>query len=578
MSQDTATDTAPLYDVIGLGFGPANVAIAGAIVDKWATSEGGSVCAPVNWKPLSLADQNTTVFNLLGHSRDQNDAPLQQVLFIEKQPEFRWHPGMLLPNSQMQISFLKDLATLRSPQSPITFLAYLHSQGRLLNFINRGSFTPTRKEYSDYLSWAADFVQKRGVQVRFAEEVVGVTRRDDGTVEVLSRNLETGKEFSRRSRNIILSPGGSPKLPPALAVVAPHPRIIHSANYLFAVEDFFASVPQTGEPLRIAVIGAGQSSTEVLLDLHNRLNSLPPPADGRKHELDMIFRKGSLKPSDDTPFSNEIFDPASTDMWFGLPSKRDRQAVLREYNPTNYSVVNMRTIDSLYEVMYHQKLLDDIKSRTGREEASNRTRITLRPYTSIFAAEVVPGAHTNADTVRLTLHGILDRAVSQKSYDAVFCGTGYDRDAWMRLLASSNLADHFGVKSAAIELVPDSEPAPPAPAPAGPLFADVDDAGALSPVSSRSTDGCSTPPTPATPQSQHAKLPGADTQPSKVRISRNYRLLSPRAGKDAEAADGRGEPRVYLQGCTQSTHGLSESLLSILGVRAGLVVDELCTA
>ena len=34
-------------------------------------------------------------------------------------------------------------------------------------------------------------------------------------------------------------------------------------------------------------------------------------------------------------------------------------------------------------------------------------------------------------------------------------------------------------------------------------------------------------------------------------------------------------PRIYLQGCTEATHGLSESLLSILGVRAGLVVDDI---
>ncbi|KAI0647069.1 lysine/ornithine N-monooxygenase [Trametes meyenii] len=537
MSSQPSTDSAPLYDVIGLGFGPANVAIAGAIVDKWALSETSS-----------------------------SHAPLQQALFIEKQPEFRWHPGMLLPNSRMQISFLKDLATLRSPQSPITFLAYLHSQDRLLNFINRGSFTPTRKEYADYLTWAADYVQKRGIQVRYGEEVVAVTRLDDGTVQVRSRNVESGEEFSRRSKNIILSPGGTPKLPPALSVIAPHPRVIHSAHYLAAVDDFFASVPQTSEPLRIAVVGAGQSSTEVLLDLYNRLNALPAPG-GKKHELEMIFRKGSLKPSDDTPFSNEIFDPASTDLMFGLPSKRERQHVLREYNPTNYSVVNMRTIDSLYEVMYHQKLLDSIKSRTGRQEDSDRTRISLRPYNSIFAAEVVPGSTDGArETIRLTLHGVLDRADSQNTYDAVFCGTGYDRDSWVHLLAGSNLGEHLGVKSSTVELVPEPEHAPAEGT--VPLFAEVEDAGALSPVSSRSTDGFSTPPTPATPQSEHAKL-AADMQPSKVRISRSYRLLSP-------AGDGAGEPRIYLQGCTQSTHGLSESLLSILGVRAGLVVDELC--
>ncbi|CDO68275.1 hypothetical protein BN946_scf184799.g2 [Trametes cinnabarina] len=430
-------------------------------------------------------------------------------------------------------------------------------------------------EYADYLAWAADSVEQRGIQVRYGEEVVGLTRLDDGTVEVRSRNLQTGEEFARRSRNIILSPGGTPKLPPALSVVAPHPRIIHSAYYLSAVEDFFASVPHDGKPLRIAVIGAGQSSTEVLMDLHSRLNTLPVSG-GRKHELEMIFRKGSLKPSDDTPFSNEIFDPATTDMWFNLPSKRDRQTVLREYNPTNYSVVNMRTIDSLYEVMYHQKLLDGIKTRTGREEESDRTRIALRPYTSIYSAEVVPEDAGNAagqESIRLILHGILDRAVSTKTYHAVFCGTGYDRDSWTRLLASSNLADDFGVKCSNVELVPDSEPI--ADQATVPLFADVLEAGVLSPVSSRSTDGFSTPPTPATPQSQHSKLNG-DGQTSKVRISRNYRLLPIRSTKDnSGSVDG---PRIYLQGCTQSTHGLSESLLSILGVRAGLVVDELSAA
>ncbi|KAL1947917.1 hypothetical protein VTO73DRAFT_13641 [Trametes versicolor] len=545
MSSQSQSTSSPLYDVIGLGFGPANVAIAGAIIEKWG-------------------QPGTT----------SSHAPLQQVLFIEKQPEFRWHPGMLLPNSRMQISFLKDLATLRSPESPITFLAYLHSQGRLLSFINRGSFTPTRREYSDYLAWVADYVEKRGIQVRYGEEVVGVTRLDDGTVEVRSRNVATGEESSRRSKNIILSPGGTPKLPPALAVIAPHPRVIHSAHYLSAVDAFFASLPQTSEPLRIAVIGAGQSSTEVLLDLYNRLNALPA-CSGGKHELDMIFRKGSLKPSDDTPFSNEIFDPDATDMMFGLPSKRDRQAVLREYNPTNYSVVNMRTIDNLYEVMYHQKLLDGMKARTGRGEDSDRARITLHPYTSIFSGEIVTGEAAGpgaSEAVRLTLHGLHTHGVSQKTYSGVFCGTGYDRDSWMKLLASSNLADHLGVKSTPIELVPESEPAEPIPTS---LFADIEDAGVISPVSSRSTDGFSTPPTPATPQSQHSKL-NVETQPSKVRITRNYRLLAPAAGKsDAELA---GEPRIFLQGCTQSTHGLSESLLSILGVRAGSVVDELCGA
>ncbi len=37
----------------------------------------------------------------------------------------------------------------------------------------------------------------------------------------------------------------------------------------------------------------------------------------------------------------------ATEFMFGLPTQRDRQHVLREYNPTNYSVVNVNTIDSV---------------------------------------------------------------------------------------------------------------------------------------------------------------------------------------------------------------------------------------
>jgi L-ornithine N5-oxygenase len=66
----------------------------------------------------------------------------------------------------------------------------------------------------------------------------------------------------------------------------------------------------TARALRIAVLGSGQSSAEVLLDLRSRLASIPIEGEGpQEHQLDMIIRKGSLKPSDDSPFANEIFDP-----------------------------------------------------------------------------------------------------------------------------------------------------------------------------------------------------------------------------------------------------------------------------
>ncbi len=100
---------------------------------------------------------------------------------------------------------MKDLATLRNPNSKYTFLSYLHSQGRLLNFINRGSMMPPRREFADYLSWAADKVQRDGVQVAYAEEVVGINKADAGEslFIVTSRRASDGDIITRLARKYV---------------------------------------------------------------------------------------------------------------------------------------------------------------------------------------------------------------------------------------------------------------------------------------------------------------------------------------------------------------------------------------
>lgn len=131
--------------------------------------------------------------------------------------------------------------------------------------------------------------------------------------------------------NIIMSPGGKAKMPPTLSLLThdSHPRIIHSSAYVTSIGSLLSTlttslsafpspssssgpvVSTTTRPLRVAVVGCGQSATEVLLDLHARLSEIKIVGSekGVRHELEMLFRKGSLKPSDDSPFANEIFDP-----------------------------------------------------------------------------------------------------------------------------------------------------------------------------------------------------------------------------------------------------------------------------
>lgn len=117
-----AIDHSEPVDILGVGYGPSNLGLA-----------------------IALQERNRAV--------PQQDR-LTSV-FVERQLEFRWHPGMLLPGATMQISFLKDLATQRNTRSEYTFLEYLAQRDRLTHFINLQTFFPSRLEFHDYLTWAA---------------------------------------------------------------------------------------------------------------------------------------------------------------------------------------------------------------------------------------------------------------------------------------------------------------------------------------------------------------------------------------------------------------------------------------
>lgn len=96
--------------------------------------------------------------------------------------------------------------------------------------------------------------------------------------------------------------------------------MIHSSTYLTSVIPLLNLLQSRNpgkSPLRIAVIGSGQSAAEIVIDLHSRLGTIPVIGE-KPHTLDLIIRKGSLKPGDDSPFVNEIFNPE------GKPSTQPR--------------------------------------------------------------------------------------------------------------------------------------------------------------------------------------------------------------------------------------------------------------
>jgi L-ornithine N5-monooxygenase len=94
------------------------------------------------------------------------------TLVIERYESIAWQRGMPLPWTQSQVSFLKDLVTLRNPLSRFSFINYLHSVGKLDDFTNMASFLPFHLEISDYLQWVVKSLAM--VRIEYSRDCAGI--------------------------------------------------------------------------------------------------------------------------------------------------------------------------------------------------------------------------------------------------------------------------------------------------------------------------------------------------------------------------------------------------------------------
>lgn len=191
----------------------------------------------------------------------------------------------------MQISFLKDLATLRDPRSDFTFLNYLQCHGRLVSFSNLGTFLPSRREFEDYMKWCAgSFQDAVEYGQRVTEIVANGPRSWEPTVDsftVISRSTRDGTPQKWRTRHVVLAMGGQPNIPKPFP--QQNARVIHTSGYRHQVPKV---LEDPGQPYNVAVVGGGQSAAETFHDLHSRY----PNA-----RTVLIVRDSALRPSDDSP-------------------------------------------------------------------------------------------------------------------------------------------------------------------------------------------------------------------------------------------------------------------------------------
>jgi len=383
----------------------------------------------------------------------------ENCLIIDRSPKIEWQSGMLLPWAKSQVSFLKDLVTLRNPRSPFTFLNFLRSTGRLDGFVNLGDLTPYRLEISAYLDWVAGSLAK--VRVELSRECTDIhpCRDASGILTGWVTTLADGTSIA--SRYLVIATGRDPHIPAVLADLPPS-RVIHSTSYRPGVAALDRQLPY-----RLALIGSSQSAAEVFRALRT---DLP--------DSDVVWVMRSIGPTADpsSKFTNELYYPSYVDEFFDTPAP-GRERIRQELYRTNYSCMTPAMLQSLYTDLYRDRL----------DHRHDRRLVTM---TEVTAAREEDGEVI----LELTDHRSGD--VTELRRDLVFLGTGF---AWRTPKLIRGLAGAVG--------------------------------------------------------------------PEEVEVTRGYRLV----------VDGPAWGACYLQGINEATHGIGDSLLSVLARRAEDITRDILT-
>ncbi|MFI9362258.1 lysine N(6)-hydroxylase/L-ornithine N(5)-oxygenase family protein [Kitasatospora sp. NPDC053057] len=342
-----------IVDVAGIGFGPSNLALAAAIAET------------------------------------AGEAPVS-ARFFEAQPRFGWHRGMLIEGATMQVSYLKDLVTMRNPTSPYSFLCYLQARGRLADFINTKSFYPLRVEFHDYLEWVAESfadLVSYGSRVVSVEPVAGEQGVEFLDVVFVAAD---GTRQLQRARNLVIAAGIAPRLPADLPV---SPRIWHTAEFLPEVDRIASQDPRS-----FVVLGSGQSAAEAIEHLHARF----PRA-----QVHSVHARYGFSVADDSPFANQVFNPEAVDRFHTAPEDV-RQRLIDYHASTNYSVVDADLLHSLFQQAYLEKVAGN--PRLNFHNVSRVREVTETP-----------------DGLRIDVESLSSGTSTIVEAQALVCATGYTR-------------------------------------------------------------------------------------------------------------------------------------------------------
>jgi lysine N6-hydroxylase len=250
-------------------------------------------------------------------------------IFFEKKPTFGWHEGMMVDGATLQVSLFKDLVTLADPTNRFSFLAYLHAEGKIYQFLNAQFDEIPRREYGNYLKWAS----ARNDAISFNEEVASITFDGTFTVETSKRRV--------MAENICVGVG-TEAFVPDFAVSHLDETQFHVSNFLHRIGNI--------RNKRVAVVGGGQSGAEAVLSLLNTGRGDEPA------EVIWISRRDNFLPIDDSPFTNDFFMPCHSDYFFAADSGYRSRFIQR--NVLASDGISERTLRDIYQRLYSLRFVD----------------------------------------------------------------------------------------------------------------------------------------------------------------------------------------------------------------------------
>ena len=308
--------------------------------------------------------------------------PLPEIRarFFEARPSFQWHRGIMVPGANLQVSFLKDLVTLVDPTSAFSFLSYLASEGRLNRFLIASSGSCPRREFERYYQWAADQLKS----VRWDHRVDSV-QLQNGAFEV-----DCAGGYPVTTRNVVLGTGRTAAMP-LFAEKLRGNTVLHSDELCLAQPAL--------DRRDLLVIGAGQSGAEVVSYVLSGALGMP-------RSLTWVSSRIGFLPLDDSPFTNEWFNPAYVDHFYGLSAER-RHALLTQQRMASHGI-SESLLRSLYQRLYDLDVLEP-----GR--VCHRLLVCRRVVDLVRDHNRLVATISDQDTGEIETCDV----------DVVICGTGY---------------------------------------------------------------------------------------------------------------------------------------------------------